>query len=273
MSEAFINHATITAAPTVDPVVAMKAELERIEADADRLEQAGERITAERLRDRAADLWKQIREVVPISCAGMIAQLEILRRLDDDPGNLDVLIARVRNIEGSLRSAVAVPDTTTDSGILSLFREWIAAERAADALGEMVEDDDSEEKAAFDGACDRCVEIERAIADTPVVGPDGIAIKAFLCHRNAHGGHLRNPGALAGFDPELYGEDPQDAWTRLEISIIEECCAFRARAGAALRCRHCPPNRGLEGAAPLETRTGAGAYTSGLSGEPLPCRA
>jgi hypothetical protein len=71
----------------------MKAELDRIEAEAALLKAAGDEWDAERQQNRAAALWTSIRRTVPTSCAGMIGQLEILPGLDDDPGNLDVLIA------------------------------------------------------------------------------------------------------------------------------------------------------------------------------------
>jgi hypothetical protein len=56
----------------------MKAELDRIEAEAALLKAAGDEWDAERQRNRAAELWTSIRRTVPTSCAGMIGQLEIL---------------------------------------------------------------------------------------------------------------------------------------------------------------------------------------------------
>jgi hypothetical protein len=98
---------------TVDPVVTMKAELDRMEAEAERLWQVGDSAGAE-LSNQAGKLWSQMKKVVPTSIAGLVAQLEILRNNDGEPDNLDVLIAGVRNVAASAAgAALQVPSWLT----------------------------------------------------------------------------------------------------------------------------------------------------------------
>src|SRR5205807_4458472 len=86
-----------------------------------------------------------------------------------------------------------------DNEIVSLFREWIVAQTEAQALSGRVIADATPEKAAFDTACDRIDELVGAIADTPSLGPIGLAIKAYLRHHAAHSGAY-------GSRPETLGE-------------------------------------------------------------------
>jgi hypothetical protein len=91
----------------------MKAELDRMEAEAERLWQVGDSAGAE-LSNQAGKLWSQMKKVVPTSIAGLVAQLEILRNNDGEPDNLDVLIAGVRNVAASAAgAALQVPSWLT----------------------------------------------------------------------------------------------------------------------------------------------------------------
>jgi hypothetical protein len=76
--------------------------------------------------------------------------------------------------EGAVMSAIPADD----SEILSLFREWVAAMRAADALPGGP--DGSPEQAEYDAACRRCWNLEEAITAMPAAGAAGFAIKIYI---------------------------------------------------------------------------------------------
>jgi hypothetical protein len=79
-----------------DPVVEMKAGLDAARVEVDRLLDEKDYPAADAASDRAGEIYAKMRLVVPTTAEGLIAQLEILRGTDDEPGNLDVLIAGVR---------------------------------------------------------------------------------------------------------------------------------------------------------------------------------
>jgi hypothetical protein len=64
-----------------------------------------------------------------------------------------------------------------DSRILSLFREWVVAERVAGALAEDEKFDGSDE---YYEALRRTNKLVAAISDIPAVGAAGLAIKSYL---------------------------------------------------------------------------------------------
>jgi hypothetical protein len=103
-----------------------------------------------------------------------------------------VLIAGVRNIEAGMQFAASGCDIT----ILDLFRDWMAAERAAAATSG--DNDGSEEQAAFQAAYERSVRLIENISEIPVSAA-GVAIKAFLLHHLEQGSNNKDAAALAAF--------------------------------------------------------------------------
>jgi hypothetical protein len=85
----------------------------------------------------------------------------------------------------------------SDTKLVSLFREWLAAERALVAME--TPDGDPEFEAAFN----RDVELEYEIARTPATGAEGLAVKIYMLQ------HLKAIEARA--DPCAL--DPLDAYT------------------------------------------------------------
>jgi hypothetical protein len=90
---------------TVDPIVAMKAELDRLQAEIKRIPDAViDDADAQALIDQTCDLeTKILDETVAISPLGLIAQIELLRDCGSDYGSdgFNLLIAGARNIEAA----------------------------------------------------------------------------------------------------------------------------------------------------------------------------
>jgi hypothetical protein len=107
-------------------------------------------------------------------------------------------------------------DNTDDGRILSLFREWMVAERATDALPGG--DDDSPEQAEAEAASQRTADIVTAIARTPATGPQGLAIKAYIAIHMQDGTTREDAAALSR---GALGGD-----TRLEKSMLEDAVRF-----------------------------------------------
>jgi hypothetical protein len=75
-----------------------------------------------------------------------------------------------------------------DAQILSLFRQWVAAERAAAAIARCSGERDAQEDPEFVRACDRIYDLLREIADIPAAGPQGFVAKAYLHQHIETGG-------------------------------------------------------------------------------------
>ena len=69
---------------------------------------------------------------------------------------------------------------TTDCCILELFREWIAALRYAEEIGDDIAAEDE-----FAARCERARGLRRSIVETPAEGVAGLAVKWFLLHHQA----------------------------------------------------------------------------------------
>jgi hypothetical protein len=92
-------------AATVDPIVAMKAEYDRLLVKINRITAPGydgpDADSEASLVDQLCDLEAKVMEAVAISPAGLAAQIEVLRDCGNDYGvdGFNHLINRVRNIE------------------------------------------------------------------------------------------------------------------------------------------------------------------------------
>jgi hypothetical protein len=104
---------------TVDPIVAMKAEYDRLSVEINRISAPGydgaDAASEASLVDQLCALEAKVMEAVAISPAGLVAQIEVLRDCGDDYGvdGFNHLINGVRNIEASM----AEPPLTDDSGL------------------------------------------------------------------------------------------------------------------------------------------------------------
>ena len=107
-----------------------------------------------------------------------------------------------------------------DSAILSLFRQWIEKHRA---LAAIVDDVDE-----IDAISDRECEIEHRIADTPAQGTIGLAIKLYIALYADHYAYTlgSEPGGLEGFDPDVFGDDPEQ---RVEVHSVASALRDAAR--------------------------------------------
>jgi hypothetical protein len=109
-------------------------------------------------------------------------------------------------------------DWPPENAIVALFRQRVAAENEADALGQRDAEDGTPERAEFNAATERTTDLADAIVAIPSRGPVGLAIKVYLRHRFAHGGRY-------GDRPAMLGEFEADCTeAALERSIIEERC-------------------------------------------------
>jgi hypothetical protein len=111
-------------------------------------------------------------------------------------------------------------DWPPENAIVALFRQWVAAENEADALGQRDAEDGTPERAEFDAASARPTDLADAIAAIPSRGPVGLAIKAYLRQHFAHGGRYgERPATLGEFEVDC-------SETALERSIIEDAVRF-----------------------------------------------
>jgi hypothetical protein len=90
-------------------------------------------------------------------------------------------------------TTIDTPAGDDGSRILSLFRDWMTAIRAASAV---VETDER----AWEAACDRADKIEAEIFQTPAISPAGLAIKTYLVVRDDDTKWRADPTALSGQD-------------------------------------------------------------------------
>jgi hypothetical protein len=112
-------------------------------------------------------------------------------------------------------------DWPPENAIVALFRQWVAAEIEADALGQRDAEDGTPEQAEFEAASERTTDLADAIAAIPSRGPVGLAIKAYLRHHFAHGSRYGDrPATLAEFETDCGTE------TALERSMIEDAVHF-----------------------------------------------
>jgi hypothetical protein len=92
-------------------------------------------------------------------------------------------------------SQIEVTTLVDDSRILSLFREWIEAQRASGRRW-LVDDDDDDN----DPDLDRATEIERKIHSIPTIGRVGIAVKVYLLIHADDDDFRADRAALPGSD-------------------------------------------------------------------------
>jgi hypothetical protein len=120
-----------------------------------------------------------------------------------------------------------------DAEILALFREWCAAWRAASRGGL------SDEECA--AACDVADKLAERIADTPVQGVVGLAIKAFMVGEGNVGDMLSgrpqpDPCALGPFAESSYARravfGEKDTWTDV-AHLYTPCRALRGLLASA----------------------------------------
>ncbi len=99
----------------------------------------------------------------------------------------------------------AIAAAPQDSEILSLFRQWIRAYRAADEIAQA-----DRPESEHDAACEVFRGIERKIVDIPVQGPAGFAVKAYLAVHCQHpaSAHDADPAGLSGY-PDYDGDEPE----------------------------------------------------------------
>jgi hypothetical protein len=79
--------------------------------------------------------------------------------------------------EADTNETAAIPAPADDARILSLFREWMAAQRVRSVLDADEKFDESDEAKT---ALDHIDELADAISDTPAAGAAGLAVKAYL---------------------------------------------------------------------------------------------
>lgn len=114
-------------------------------------------------------------------------------------------------------------ELSADDEIVSLFRDWIAAQNEAHALG-VPDLDDTQGRAEFDAAWHDVDELVWSIADIPSHGPIGLAIKAYLRHHADQ--------CPCGPRPEMLGVLKIDSdLTALERSIIADAVRFVPELG------------------------------------------
>jgi hypothetical protein len=158
------------------------------------------------LADRMWALYDQITVSPPVSLVSAAIKLGLLA--DPDLG--------LENNEGindiaSLRQALALVERmASDDAILSLFRQWIEAQRAeSDAEGTVISG------------------IEHKIFDIPAQGTIGFAVKAYLAvfyeGRLGRGDDL---AALPAFDPESDGNPENRLDTHCSLSMMRDAARF-----------------------------------------------
>jgi hypothetical protein len=224
-----------------DPLLALIAEHKRLEVEDDELWDAlpedvrrdfalryvdlGEDAVKafSRVCDQMRQIEKRISITPAISPAGLVAQLEFLEKasIATACGSFEAIIAGVKALVPAGGDHDAQMTSEDDSKILSLFREWMDAQRAGQSLSA---DEPEESHAAVER---HLVELLRAITDLPAEGAKGLAIKNYLA---AHmGGIMCGGGDDAAAIPSDVWKDAdfekhEDA--RLERAILKDAVRF-----------------------------------------------
>src|SRR5262245_5366967 len=97
------------------------------------------------------------------------------------------------------------PQQPDDSVLVSLFHRWVSEMRALEDMVRALPELDAArhliglpaQDAAFEPACRRVDDLERAMADTPSAGLTGFAVKVYVAMRQNHVGTSED-GALIG---------------------------------------------------------------------------
>jgi hypothetical protein len=144
------------------------------------------------------------------------------------------------------RGAVMSAIPADDSEILSLFREWVAAMRAADALPGGP--DGSPEQAEYDAACRRCWNLEKAITAIPAAGAAGLAIKIYI------GVHVVDTSTR-----------DDDAALSADALDVDQSCDARVSASILRDAVRFAPELAPLTAAVIETGRACGAFVPALA--------
>jgi hypothetical protein len=219
---------SVATAGGTDPLIPLGAErvrlVEQINAPGQVDDDAGE-AKNDKLYGRLCKVEDQIERLVPISGAGAAALVRFIqyRRVifnwdERDDRIADNLIAGLEHLgETAAREHPGVHGA--DAEILSLFRQWIEAQREGDRM---------EGGPAHDAVCDRISQLEYRIADLPACGLVGLSVKAYFVARD---GREALPGAdpagVSAFETRTYGDDPEkfvDA--RLVASLLRDASRF-----------------------------------------------
>jgi hypothetical protein len=242
VADGAVDSLAVAPVEVVDPVIALIAEEERIRCAAIKLDDAADTLRwalpearqrelkdmeeksfpgemgrlyrqSEQLYEEANKLLDRIRETKPIiTFAGAIALIEN----DDNPDAFNNALGFLRDMQ-----ITAQPD---DSRILSLFSEWVAAQRAADVL--CGEDGKSAEYKASAEAVEK---IESALIEIPSNGAAGLAIKSYLALR-AEGGDFDDGAALGHF---ALNWEVDAAILKDAVRFVPELAPLAAKALAA----------------------------------------
>ena len=117
----------------------------------------------------------------------------------------------------------AIATAPQDGEILSLFRQWIRAYRAADEIGRADRPEDE-----LDAACEIFRGLERKILDLPAQGPAGFAVKVYLA------AHCQHPASFRDADPAGLSAWPDHAGDKPEAYFENHCLASLMRDAAGI---------------------------------------
>jgi hypothetical protein len=143
----------------------------------------------ERLNAEATVLYQQIIASPAVSAGDIWAKFKMLESMadDDDPDHNTLRADISFALQNLAASSEPQPTLIGDVEVLAKFREWCAACRYAETIG-----DDFASEPAYNEACGVAYEIEDYLVKTPASGPIGLAIKVFLRHKDEHQGPRRD---------------------------------------------------------------------------------
>jgi len=117
----------------------------------------------------------------------------------------------------------SIGEAAADAAILGLFRRWILQHRNLERLGDRLGEEGVDEK-LIGRLSDILTDLELEIAGSPVAGPVGLAIKAYMVVYYDNGGSADDAPALSAIWSKRDLERHVDA--RMGYSLLQQLAQF-----------------------------------------------